>query len=216
MDLITALALAAFIALVAALAIVVARLRRLLAVSRADDAFRRGLAGITRRAEAQIATVLPALDAGRYGAPVPETLAETAGQAAAAMEALGAEVRALPAPADRVAGRDAVAAYIGRALEVLRAVAGGPARATAIPVSAAARRGATAERADAERPDADAERPDADAERPDADARRMSLKRDFLALVHARDAIATHAAKATVARPRPERGSGSPDRRRAG
>ncbi len=209
MDLITALAIAAFIALVAALAIVVARLRRLLAVSRADDAFRRGLAGITRRAEAQIATVLPALDAGRYGAPVPETLAETAGQAAAAMEALGAEVRALPAPADRVAGRDAVAAYIGRALEVLRAVAGGPARATAIHVSAAARRGATAERADAERPDADAERPD-------ADARRMSLKRDFLALVHARDAIATHAAKATVARPRPERGSGSPDRRRAG
>ncbi len=162
-DIIVLLPIAAFIALVAGLAVVLQGTGRIVARSREVERFRGATRDLAARIDVSLGGAVGEIDAVRRRQVDPETLAPTVMAASEAVERYLDEARALSAPPAALQIRSDIVADLERAKRAIEMVDHG----TTIMVTA--RRG------------------------PRELEAQTSVKRGYLNLVHAREAIARHA-----------------------
>jgi hypothetical protein len=171
-----ALAVAAFVALALALWIVVRRAGRLIALTRETDAFRRATVDLAGRAEESLAGVSARIDAVRRHSVPADEITDNLSAAAEAVERYLDEARGLRGPRASLEIRDSIVSELERAARALQMTEHG------CSILASARAGARELEA------------------------QTSVKRGYLNLLHAREAIARHAARAgDLATPEPPR-----------
>ena len=159
------LAIAAFVALALAIIIVVRRGLRLIADTRDTQRFRRGVADLSSRIEQSLAGVGGRIDAVRRHTAGAEDIGENIAAARDAVAKYEVEARALRGPAGANEIRDAIVAELERAARALEMVDHG------CSILASARIGSRGLEAE------------------------TAIKRGYLNVLHAREAIARHAAR---------------------
>ncbi len=164
------LAMAAFAALAAAVAIFGRRAGRILGETREAESFRRAIADIAGRAEASLAGVSERIDALRRHQVEPDDVSPNLAAALDAVSRYADEARALRPPAPFAAIREAFVEDLDRASRALELVAHG----CTILGQGRSRSG-------------------------ELEA-QTSVKRGYLNVLHAREAVARHAAAAAVLR----------------
>jgi hypothetical protein len=162
------LAIAAFVALALAVAIVIRRSARLVAETRDTDRFRRGVADLAARVDQSLGGVGARIDAVRRQTASAEDIAENIAAARDAVTRYEEEARALHGPPGANEIREAIVGELGRAARALEMVDHGCAILTA------ARIGSRELEA------------------------KTSIKRGYLNVLHAREAIARHAVRAAA------------------
>src|SRR5512147_2688185 len=168
----------AFIALVAGLVVVFRGSGRIAARTRELQQFKSAVKDLTLRTDTLIAAAADQIDAVRHQQRGPESISRTVSEASEALERYGEEARSWPGPRRAQAIRDDLVGELERAVRALGMVEHGADMLTS------ARRGAR-----------------------DLEA-QTSIKRGYLNLIHAREAIARHAGRAedlTVENPRDRR-----------
>jgi hypothetical protein len=165
-ELLVALPLLAFVALAAGFAIVVRRAGRIVARTRELDNFRSAIRELTTRIDQSLEGAAGRVDAVRRGQLGAETIGPTIEAATDAVTRYTGEAQALKGPAHGAPIRDAIVEDLGRAERALAMVGHG-----AKILGQARRRGRELEA-------------------------QTSIKRGYLNLVHAREAIVRHAAAA--------------------
>jgi hypothetical protein len=160
------LAVVAFIALVLAVLVFVRRTIRFLAESRDVGRFRRSLDEISRGAVATLEAALGPIDRVRRLTVPAETIVDDLGRAAEALSGLAEQAKGLRGPNPAAAIRDGLMNELERAVRALQMVEHG---CTIL----------SAARSDVRAPEG-----------------QTSIKRGYLNLLHARDAILAHAARA--------------------
>ena len=166
MDLADLLPIAAFVALAAGLVVVFRGTARIAARSREINQFRGGVKDLAARVDASIGSAAGQIDAVRHQLAGPELIAQSVVDATEALERFGDEARALAGPRRALAIRDDLLAELDRASRALGMVEHGA------NILASSRRGSR-----------------------DLEA-QTSIKRGYLNLIHARDAIARQALRA--------------------
>lgn len=156
----------AFIALAAGLLIVFRGTARIAAKTREIHQFRGGVKDLAARVDAQIEAAAGRIDAVRHHQAGPELISQTVVDAAEAIERYGDEARALKGPRRAQSIRDDLVAELERASRALGMVEHGA------NMLASARRGNRELEA------------------------QTSIKRGYLNLIHAREAIARQAVRA--------------------
>jgi hypothetical protein len=156
----------AFIALAAGLLVVFRGTSRIAARTREIHQFRGGLKDLATRVDAQIEAAASRIDAVRHHQAGPELINQTVIDAAEALERYGEEARALRGPRRAQSIRDDLVAELERARRALGMVEHGT------NMLAASRRGSRQLEA------------------------QTSIKRGYLNLIHAREAIARQAIRA--------------------
>jgi len=156
----------AFIALAAGLIVVFRGTTRIAARTRELQRFRVAVKDLAARVDASLESAATRIDAVRHQQAGPETIAQTVQDAAEALERYGDEARALRGPRRAQAIRDDFVAEIERAGRALGMVEHGA------NMIAASRRGSRELEA------------------------QTSIKRGYLNLIHAREAVARHALSA--------------------
>ena len=156
----------AFIALAAGLLVVFRGTSRIAARTREIHQFRGGVKDLTARVDAQLESAAARIDAVRHNQAGPEIINQTVVDATEAMERYGEEARALKAPRRAQSIRDELVADIDRASRALGMVEHGA------NMLASSRRGSRELEA------------------------QTSIKRGYLNLIHAREAIARQALRA--------------------
>jgi len=166
--LLVAQALAAAVAAALGLAvwIVLRRASRLIAETRRIEGFQRATADLVERVRASIDGAAARIDAVRRHTLPPEEVADNVAAATEAMERYADEARALKGPPGSSAVRDAIVAELGRAQRALETVEHGRSILTSARVGGRELEAQT------------------------------SIKRGYLNLLHAREAIVRHAARA--------------------
>jgi hypothetical protein len=157
------LPLLAFVALVAGVAVVLRRAGRIVATTREVESFRRDIRDLATRVETSLEGATTRVDGVRRGQVGAETLEPVLEAATDAVARYGEEVRSFRTPREAQDIRDAIAAELERAGRALDMIE----HASSILVQAR-RRGRELEA-------------------------NTSLKRGYLNLLHAREAIARHA-----------------------
>ena len=153
----------AFIALAAGLVVVFRGTSRIAARTRELQRFRSAVEELAARVDASLDVATTRIDAVRHHQAGPETIGQTVVDASAALERFGDEARAIRGPRRGQRIRDELVADIERAGRALGMVEHG------VNVLASSRRGSR-----------------------DLEA-QTSIKRGYLNLIHAREAIARHA-----------------------
>lgn len=156
----------AFIALAAGLIVVFRGTTRIAARTREIHQFRGGVRDLAARVDAALESATGRIDAVRHNRAGPEVISETVVDASAALERYGEEARALKGPRRAQVIRDDFVAELERASRALGMVEHGA------NMLAASRRGSRELEA------------------------QTSIKRGYLNLIHAREAIARHAVRA--------------------
>jgi len=156
----------AFIALAAGLIVVFRGTTRIAARTRELHQFRRGVRDLAARVDSALESATGRIDAVRHNTAGPEVIGETVVVASEALERYGEEARALKGPRRAQVIRDDFVAEIERAARALSMVEHGA------NMLAASRRGSRELEA------------------------QTSIKRGYLNLIHAREAIARHAVRA--------------------
>ncbi len=162
-DLIILLPIAAFIALAAGLAVVLRGTGRIVARTREAEHFRSAVQDLAARIDVSLGSAAQEIDAVRRRQVDPETIAPTVESAKDAVDRYTEEAQGLKGPAGAQPVRDAIVGDLERAGRALEMVEHG----TTIMVNA--RRG------------------------PRELEAQTSVKRGYLNLIHAREAIARHA-----------------------
>ena len=157
------LPLLAFVALAAGVAVVLRRAGRIVATTREVEGFRRDIRDLAARAETSLEGATTRVDAVRRGQAGVETIELVLDAATDAVARYGEEARALRAPREAQDIRDSIIAELDRAARALDMIG----HASGI-LAQARRRGRELEA-------------------------NTSLKRGYLNLLHAREAIARHA-----------------------
>jgi hypothetical protein len=157
--------LVAFLVMVVVLAIVIRRTGRVIADTREAETFRRAIEDLARRVDYSMAGVTEAIDQVRHHEVRPSEIAEHLAAALDGVRRYGEEVRALDGPASIARLRDGLTAELERADRALEMVEYGCGILEGS-------RGAG---------------PDVEGE--------MAVKRGYLNLLHAREAIAEYAAQ---------------------
>ena len=155
-----------FIALAAGLAVVFRGTGRIAARTRELHQFKRAVKDLAVRADALLGAAASQIDAVRHQQAGPEAINQTVADATEALERYGEEARAWSGPRRAQSIRDDLVAELERAVRALGMVEHGS------DILASARRGAR-----------------------DLEA-QTSIKRGYLNLIHAREAIARHALRA--------------------
>ena len=163
---VTLLPVMAFIALAAGLVVVFRGTTRIAARTREIQQFRGGVKDLVARVDASLESATGRIDAVRHNQAGPEVISQTVVVATEALERYGDEARALRAPRRAQAIRDDLVAELERATRALGMVEHGA------NMQASSRRGSR-----------------------DLEA-QTSIKRGYLNLIHAREAIARHAVRA--------------------
>lgn len=166
MELAVLLPLVAFAALAIAFATVLRRAGRLVARTRRLEGFRHDVRDLETRIGRSLDSAIERIDAVRRGQVDAGSIVETLAAVTDATARYEDEVRALHGPPDAIAIRDDIAAELGRAARAIGMVEHG------VMILTAARRGAGEVEA------------------------QTSVKRGYLNLLHAREAIGRHAARA--------------------
>jgi hypothetical protein len=161
-----ALVLIAFAALLLAVLVFVRRAARFLAETRDVERFRKAVAEITGRAIDELDGVTSPIDGLRRRTMAAEAVVDRLSAAGESISARADETRALRAPATAVGIRDDLVVELDRAIRAIQMVEHGCGILTAA-------------RSDVRAPEAE-----------------TSIKRGYLNLVHAREAIVRHAARA--------------------
>lgn len=156
----------AFIALAAGLIVVFRGTTRIAARTREIHQFRGGVRDLAARVDASLKSATGRIDAVRHNQAGPEVISETVVDASEALERYGGEARALKGPRRAQAIRDDFVAELERATRALGMVEHGA------NMLASSRRGSRQLEA------------------------QTSIKRGYLNLIHAREAIARHAIRA--------------------
>jgi len=156
----------AFIALAAGLLVVFRGTARIAARTREIHQFRGGVKDLAARVDAQIEAAAGRIDAVRHNQAGPELISQTVVDAAEALERYGNEARALKGPRRAQSIRDDLVAELDRASRALGMVEHGA------NMLASSRRGSRELEA------------------------KTSIKRGYLNLIHAREAIARQAVRA--------------------
>jgi hypothetical protein len=156
----------AFIALAAGLIVVFRGTTRIAARTRELHQFRGGVRDLAARVDASLESATGRIDAVRHNQAGPEVISETVVDASEALERYGEEARALKGPRRAQMIRDDFVAELERAARALGMVEHGA------NMLAASRRGSRELEA------------------------QTSIKRGYLNLIHAREAIARHAVRA--------------------
>jgi hypothetical protein len=165
-DLLVALPLLAFVALAAGFAIVVRRAGRIVARTRELEGFRSAIRELTTRIDQSLEGAAGRVDAVRRGQVGAETIGPTIEAATDAVTRYAGEAKALKGPSHAAVIRDAIVEDLERAERALAMVDHG-----AKILAQARRRGRELEA-------------------------QTAIKRGYLNLVHAREAIVRHAAAA--------------------
>lgn len=152
-----------FVALAAGLIVVFRGTARIAARTRELQRFRGGVKDIAGRVDASLESAASRIDAVRHQQAAPETISQTVLDTAEALEHLGDEARALKGPRRAQSIRDDFVAEIERANRALGMVEHGA------NLLAGSRRGSRELEA------------------------QTSIKRGYLNLIHAREAVARHA-----------------------
>jgi hypothetical protein len=156
----------AFIALAAGLIVVFRSTTRIAARTRELHQFRGGVRDLASRVDASLESATGRIDAVRHNQAGPEVISETIVDASEALERYGQEARALKGPRRAQVIRDDFVAELERAARALGMVEHGA------NMLASSRRGSRELEA------------------------QTSIKRGYLNLIHAREAIARHAIRA--------------------
>ncbi|MDO8484214.1 MAG: hypothetical protein Q7S35_04645 [Candidatus Limnocylindrales bacterium] len=156
----------AFIALTAGLVVVFRGTARIAARTREIHQFRGGVKDLAARVDASLESATGQIDAVRHHQSGPELISQTVVDATEALERYGDEARALKGPRRAQAIRDDLVAELSRASRALSMVEHGA------NILASSRRGSR-----------------------DLEA-QTSIKRGYLNLIHAREAIARQAVRA--------------------
>ena len=162
--------LAAFLLMVVALGLVVRRTGRVIADTREAEAFRRAAADLAKRVDISLAGIVEAIDGVRHHRVGPSEIAENLAAALDGVRRYGEEVRALGGPASVAPLRDGLQAELERADRALEMVEHGCAILE----------------------DARGIGRDVEGE--------MAVKRGYLNLLHAREAIAEYASQIAASR----------------
>lgn len=160
------LPLVAFVALGALAAIVLRRAGRLFAETRDVDRFRRGVADLAARIETSLGGVADRIDAVRRHQVTADTIQENVAAATDAVNRYADEARGLPGPATLVDLRTGIVEELERSARALQMVDHG------CSILASTRRGGLELEGE------------------------TAIKRGYLNILHAREAIARHAAAA--------------------
>jgi hypothetical protein len=168
------LSLVAFVALAMATLIVLRRAGRIVARTRELEGFQSAVRDLASRVDTSLAGATSRIDAVRRGQVPAETISETIEAASDAVERYADEGRAITGPPGADTIRDDIVAELERAGRALEMVGHG----TAI-LAQVRRRGRELEA-------------------------QTSIKRGYLNLLHAREAIERHAARAAALEPAPE------------
>jgi hypothetical protein len=166
MELAVLLPIVAFIALAAGLAVVLRGTGRIVARTRELEHFKSAVQDLAARVDASLAGASRQIDAVRRRQVGPETISETVAAATDAVERYAEEARSLRGPVAARQARAALVAELERAGRALGMVEHGAS------ILAAARRGSRELEA------------------------QTAIKRGYLNLLHAREAIARHALEA--------------------
>jgi hypothetical protein len=158
------LPLAAFVALAVLFALFLRRAGRLVARTRVRQGFRGSVRDLSRRVEISLEGATQRIDAVRRGETGPETISDTLEAASDAVERYVEEARALRPPPDAAHVRDELVYELERAGRAVAMVEHGAS------ILASVRRGGRELEA------------------------QTSIKRGYLNLIHAREAIVRHAA----------------------
>ena len=164
MELAVVLPITLFVALAVFLALVLRQTTVIVARTRVRQGFRGGVRDLTRRAELSLDPVSQRIDAVRRGESGPDTIAEILETATVALERYVGEARAMRPPRDAVHVRDGLVHELERAGRAIAMVEHG------VSILAAVRRGGRELEA------------------------QTSIKRGYLNLIHAREALAHHVA----------------------
>ncbi|TFG69053.1 MAG: hypothetical protein E4H24_01915 [Thermomicrobiales bacterium] len=162
-DIIILLPIAAFIALAAGLAVVLRGTGRIVARTREVDQFRAGVKGLAARIDVSLGTAASEIDALRRRQVDPEAIATTVTSTKDAVEVYLEEARALKCPGEARQIQSSIVTDLERAQRALGMVEHGTT------IMATARRG------------------------PRELEAQTSVKRGYLNLIHAREAMARHA-----------------------
>jgi hypothetical protein len=160
MELAVVLPITLFVALAVLLAFVLQRTTVLVARTRVRQGFQGGVRDLARRVEISLDPVSRRIDAVRRSESAPDTISEALEAAADAVERYAAEARAMRPPRDAVHVRDALVHELERAGRAIAMVEHG------VSILQAVRRGGRELEA------------------------QTSIKRGYLNLIHAREAIA--------------------------
>jgi hypothetical protein len=156
----------AFIALASGLLVVFRGTTRIATRTRELQRFRRAVEDLALRADNLLGTAVSQIDAVRHSQAGPEAIGQTVTEATEALQRFGEEARGWSGPRTAQPIRDDLVAELERAIRALGMVEHGA------NILASARRGAR-----------------------DLEA-QTSIKRGYLNLIHAREAIARHAMRA--------------------
>lgn len=113
------LALVAFVALALALLLVLRGMGQVIAASRADEAFRRGIADVVTRARRALEAVAQLAGPARYATDPLDELGPSVAATAAQLVDLRSEIDGLQVPKDRRADADTIARDLAAASESL-------------------------------------------------------------------------------------------------
>jgi len=177
-DVLVILPIAAFVALAAGLAIVLRGTGRIVARTRELEQFKQGVRDLAARVDASLGGAAGQIDAVRRRQAGPETIGDTLVAATDAVERYSEEARSLRGPQAARPIRANLVAELERAERALGMVEHGAS------IMAAARRGSRELEA------------------------QTSIKRGYLNLLHAREAIARHALEAQDLEPEPAQKAG--------
>jgi hypothetical protein len=162
------LAIAASVALALAFIIVVRRGAKLIADTRDTERFKRGVADLSKRADESLESVAGRIDAVRRHTTSAEDIGGSLAEAREAVAQFETEARALRCPPGAGEIRDAIVGELGRAARALEMAEHG------CEILASARMGSRELEA------------------------QTSIKRGYLNVLHAREAIARHAVRSTA------------------
>ncbi len=170
-DLAVLLPLLLFVVLVAATAIVLRRAGRIVAKTREIEGFRNGIRDLVGRIDTSLEGATSRIDAVRRGQQAADTIGETITAATDAVDRYVEEARAIDGPAGALSIRDDIVAELERAGRALAMVDHG-----ATILAQVRRRGRELEA-------------------------QTAIKRGYLNLLHAREAIDRHGARAAAFEP---------------
>ena len=164
------LAIVVFVALALALLLVLRGMGQIIATTRADEAFRRGVVDVVARARRALESVGQLAGPARYATDSLDELGTSVAATAAQLVDLRSEIEALQAPKDRLPDADSIIRDLAAASESLGLLGLG---LTADPTA--------------------------------PEVRRTSIKRGYLALAHATQALNEHGRALETPRPQPGR-----------
>ena len=173
MELAVLLPILAFVIIAAALVMVMRGTGRIVARTREVERFKQQVRDLAARADTSLGGAVTEIDAVRRKQVGPESIADTVAAATDAVERYAEEARGLRGPSSARPIRDGVVASLERAHRALEMVEHGRS------ILAAARRGSRELEA------------------------QTSIKRGYLNLLHAREALAHHALEAQALEPEP-------------